>query len=225
MRACCPLTALLQRLCPLLLLANAISDTRLVAPFLSLPSPLPKYMNHSSARLQYPGCTPHPLTCPICTRLSSSDSSFDLLRLLSLEMDSRKSQTAYPDLAVRLTCSACVLGSNGHPSCSYHRLQDFPASSRLQGRRSAEARSLRGEYPPLSLGACNRLMSCLGSSVRVELGSGASPAAYDKPEQDAVGDSENGYEYVHMINSYLENHHVDFQRHPSDLLGVGGLFD
>jgi hypothetical protein len=68
-------------------------------------------------------------------------------------------------------------------------------------------------------------MSCPGSSVQVELGSGAFPTPYDKPEQDAIGDNENGYEYMHMINSHLENHHVDFQRHPSDLLGVGGLFD
>jgi hypothetical protein len=146
MRACCSLTAVLQRLCLLLLLANAISGTRLISPFLSLPSPLPKNMNHSSARLQYPRCAPHPLTCPICTRLSSSDSSFDLLRLLSLGMDSRKSQMAYPDLAARLTCAACIPGSNGHPSCSHHRPQDFPASPRAHGRRSTETRNLRGEY-------------------------------------------------------------------------------
>jgi hypothetical protein len=61
--------------------------------------------------------------------------------------------------------------------------------------------------------------------VRVELGSRASPTAYDKPEQDVIGDNENGYEYAHMINSHLKNDHVDFQCHPSDLLGVGSLFD
>jgi hypothetical protein len=86
------------------------------------------------------------LLYPFCPRLSSSDSSFELLHLLSLGMDSRKYQAAYPDLAARLTCAACVLGSNDHPSCRYHGLQDFPASSQPQGRRSAEARSLRGEY-------------------------------------------------------------------------------
>jgi hypothetical protein len=68
-------------------------------------------------------------------------------------------------------------------------------------------------------------MSRSGSSVRVELGSRASPTAYEKPERDVIGHHENGYEYGHMINSHLENRHVDFQRHPSDLLGVGGLFD
>jgi hypothetical protein len=77
----------------------------------------------------------------------------------------------------------------------------------------------------LSLGACNQLMGCSGSSVRAEPGSRASHTAYGKPEQDVIGHLENGYEYVHMINSHLENRHVDFQRHPSDLLGVGGLFD
>lgn len=61
--------------------------------------------------------------------------------------------------------------------------------------------------------------------MRVELGSRASPTAYEKPEQDVIGHHENGYEYMHMINSHLENRHVDFQRHRSDLLGVGGLFD
>jgi hypothetical protein len=68
-------------------------------------------------------------------------------------------------------------------------------------------------------------MNNSGSSARVELGSRASPAAYENPEQDAIGHHENGYEYVHLINSHLQNHHVDFQPHPSDLLGVGCLFD
>jgi hypothetical protein len=61
--------------------------------------------------------------------------------------------------------------------------------------------------------------------VRAELGSRASPTAYEEPKQDVIGYHENGYEYMHMINSHLENRHADFQRDPSDLLGVGGLFD
>jgi hypothetical protein len=61
--------------------------------------------------------------------------------------------------------------------------------------------------------------------MQAEFGSRVSPTAYGNAGRDAIGHNKSGYRHMERSNGQHKKPHVDFKPHPSDLLGVGGLFD
>lgn len=161
----------------------------------------------------------------LLTAIIFSDPTFKLLSILHLKMDSRKSQAAYPDIASRLTCAACLPGSTTHSNCPYHRHQGHIPLSQPRGGRSGDARSLQGDFPSFTLGRSPELTNCVGSSVHVELGSRASPTANWYAGRDVTGHNEVQYKYVERSTGQHEKPHMDFEYRSRDLLCVGSLFD